>query len=101
MRLVFACTACGIHYLPPASMTWSDGTTASPLWCSVHHAAATARGIAEPPAAAAAALAAARMRSAASSAGRADQADHAERRPSRPARTRRAGRTSTSRNKLK
>lgn len=99
MRLVFACIVCGVHYLPPEGLEWSDGTSASPLWCNTHHVVAQERGISEPPGAAAVALMAARQRAAAA-ARFLDQADRKDVRPSRPARTRRAANPGGKRSKL-
>lgn len=65
MRSVFQCAVCGVHYLPPEGLRWSDGSAASPLWCDVHHVAAQRHGITAPEAATAAALLAARLRDAA------------------------------------
>lgn len=98
MRLVFACTVCGVHYLPPEGMAWSDGAPASPLWCSTHHVAAQARGISEHPAAAAAALAMARLRA---SAPGTDEPARPDVRPTRPARTRKPAKPGGRRTKLR
>ncbi|MCC9308598.1 hypothetical protein LN042_16140 [Kitasatospora sp. RB6PN24] len=87
MRSVFQCAECGVHYLPPEGVRWSDGSAASPLWCDVHHVAARRHGITAPAAATAAALLAARLREAAAARELPAQRDV---RPSRPARTRRA-----------
>ncbi|MFI9274990.1 hypothetical protein ACIGXM_30405 [Kitasatospora sp. NPDC052896] len=62
MRPIFECVECGIRYLPPEDMRYSDGSTASPLWCTRDQARKRESGITEPPAAAAAALYAARLR---------------------------------------
>ncbi|MFE9426460.1 hypothetical protein ACFYNO_26260 [Kitasatospora sp. NPDC006697] len=96
MRLVFRCIACGTSYLPPESMTYSDGP-ASPLWCTVHQAVARGRGIAEPPGAAAAALLMARRRADGPGV---DEPARPDVRPSRPARTRRAPKPGGRRSKL-
>ncbi|MFD0260442.1 hypothetical protein ACFVH7_19500 [Kitasatospora indigofera] len=88
MRYVFECLECGVHYLPPEGLAYSDGP-ASPVWCTVCQGLMRGRGVPEPAAAAAVALAAAK----AGLAARAPQAEEATRpdvRPSRPARTRRA-----------
>ncbi|PYC69146.1 hypothetical protein C7C46_28260 [Streptomyces tateyamensis] len=99
MRLVFQCTVCGVLYLPPEGLAWSDGRAASPLWCNRHHVAAAARGITENPAAVALALAAARLRTGVPQAE--EQPPRPDVRPSRPARTRRVSRAATGRSKLK
>ncbi|MFC9329531.1 hypothetical protein [Kitasatospora sp. NPDC057015] len=88
MRYVFECLECGVHYLPPEGMAYSDGP-ASPVWCTLCQGLMCERGIPEPAAAAAVALAAAKANLAA----RIPPDEEARRpdvRPSRPAHTRRA-----------
>ncbi|GAB2707565.1 hypothetical protein [Kitasatospora kifunensis] len=91
MRLVFQCTECGIHYLPPEGLGYGDGSQASPLWCTEHQAVMRELGIAEPPAAAAVALLTARQRAATPPTE--ERPGRPDVRPSRPARTRRGTRT--------
>jgi hypothetical protein len=98
MRLVFQCVVCGVRYLPPEGLRWSDGSAASPLWCDVHHVAARRRGITAPAAMLAAALLAARLRGAAPPR---DEPARSKARPSQPARTRRAPAPRGRRSKLK
>ena len=88
MRLVFQCTECRIHYLPPEGLTYSDGSPASPLWCTEHQAQMRERGITEDPAAAAVALFVARQRP--TFAPVLEEPAQPDVRPSRPARTRRS-----------
>lgn len=99
MRLLFACQECSTHYLPPESLAYSDGSPASPVWCSTCQIAMAERGIPEDPIARAVALAAARADLAAALAAR-ERATAPDRRPSRPARTARRGRPSSARTKL-
>ncbi|WP_327067095.1 hypothetical protein [Kitasatospora sp. NBC_01302] len=87
MRLLFQCTECGVHYLPPEGLGYADGSPASPLWCTEHQAAMRELGVTEPPAAAALALLGARQRAAAPPTE--DRPSRPDVRPSRPARTRR------------
>lgn len=87
MRLIFECSECGTHYLPPENLIWADGTRASAIWCSSCQTVMHTRGAIEPPEAVAAALLAARHRA---EAPRDEEPAKPEVRPSRPARTRRA-----------
>lgn len=90
---------CGIHYLPPEDMRYSDGP-ASPVWCSACQAVMGERGIPEPAMAAAVALASARA-ALNTHAPAVDETPRPDVRPSRPARTRRAaGAPGSSRSKL-
>lgn len=88
MRLVFACMECGIHYLPPETMQYSDGP-ASPVWCAACQGVMCEQGIVEPAMAAAVALASARA-ALATRAPIVDETPRPDVRPSRPARTRRS-----------
>lgn len=89
MRLVFRCIDCGIIYLPPEGLTYSDGSPASPLRCTEHQAVARVQGIVDDPAAATVALMVARQRPDPVPALE-KQPSQPDGRPSRPARTRRA-----------
>lgn len=98
MRLVFVCTECATHYLPPESMQYPHGP-ASPVHCSVCQRIAAELGVEVDPRVAAAALALARRAARARADGAAEE-PRPDVRPSRPARTRRAGRPQTGRSKL-
>lgn len=89
MRLVFECTACGSHYLPPEAMSYGPDDAASPLWCSRCQAEMREAGVPEPEFAARVALAAARAQLAARVQG-AEEPARPDARPSRPPVSRRA-----------
>lgn len=98
MRLVFVCTECSTHYLPPESMTYPHGP-ASPVHCTVCQKVAEAAGVMIPPEAAATALALARR--AANARAVAAEEPRLDVRPSRPAPHRHpARRVRTGRGKL-
>ena len=99
MRLVFVCTECATHYLPPESMRYPHGP-ASPVHCGVCRRAATGLGVGVDPRVAAVALALARRAAGARTAAAATEEPRPDVRPSRPARTRRGGRPRTGRTKL-
>ncbi|GAA1263773.1 hypothetical protein GCM10009665_61620 [Kitasatospora nipponensis] len=89
MRLAFRCIDCGIIYLPPEGLAYSDGSPASPLRCTVHQVAARELGVADDPAAVAVALFVARQQ-ADRTPGPEEQPVRPDVRPSWPAKTRRA-----------
>jgi hypothetical protein len=100
MRDIFQCVDCGILYLPPEGLAYSDGSPASPLRCTEHQATAREHGIADDPAAAAVALTAARQRPEPAPLLE-QQSAKPDVRPSRPARTRRAATNRSGRSKLR
>lgn len=83
--MIFECTGCGTHYMPPETMRYPDGP-ASPLWCSRCQADQRAAGRTEDPLLARIALAAAR----ASLTPPPEEQSRPDVRPSRPPVSRRA-----------